>query len=296
LDADVKESEWCQANAIATGAGYLKCWIASLFQHPTQPLPYLFFYGPQSSGKSSFHEAIETLMSRGCVRANNAITSSGDFNGELESAVLCVVEEVDLSEKRSRAYNKIKDFVTGRKICIHPKRLTPVDRINTTHWVQCSNDKNYCPVFEGDTRITVIYVAALEERIKREEMFRLLKKEAPDFLAEVLALEFDPSNDRMGVAVLETGDKEAMMDSNRSPLAQFITEECVPSPGSTILQTKFKERFHAWLRDQALGDSEYFKSNYIKKNLPPEYLQKRLKAGSKTHVCDLTFAEVAANV
>src|SRR5690606_35604463 len=37
---------WAQSNGILTGADYLKCWIASLFQEPLEPLPYLFLYGP----------------------------------------------------------------------------------------------------------------------------------------------------------------------------------------------------------------------------------------------------------
>ena len=49
LDDGVKTNGWCRANGVSTGADYLKCWIASLFQAPTKHLPYLFLYcqGPE---------------------------------------------------------------------------------------------------------------------------------------------------------------------------------------------------------------------------------------------------------
>ncbi len=56
LDDAVKDHPWCMQNGLKTGADYLKCWISSVFQFPFEPLPYLFFYGPQGSGKSIFHK------------------------------------------------------------------------------------------------------------------------------------------------------------------------------------------------------------------------------------------------
>lgn len=136
LDDAVRTHHWCKSNGILTGADYLKCWIASMFQEPTEPLAYLFFYGPQDSGKSIFHEALSLLMTRGVVRADTALTSQSGFNGELENAVLCVVEETNL-QKNATAYNRIKDWVTSRQLPVHRKQRQPYTVQNTTHWVQC---------------------------------------------------------------------------------------------------------------------------------------------------------------
>jgi hypothetical protein len=109
LDEAVRNNDWCRANGIATGAAYLMHWIASLFQYPERHLPYLFFYSPeQETGKSTLYEALELVIPNGCQRADHALTSLQGFNGELKSAVLCVVEETNLRAKKE-TYNRIKD-------------------------------------------------------------------------------------------------------------------------------------------------------------------------------------------
>lgn len=137
LNTAIKKHKWCKDNGILNGADYLKVWIASLFQNPYAPLPYLFFYSSQqNTGKSIFHEALTELMTKGVVRADNALTSTANFNGELANAVLATIEEVDLSDSKV-AYNRIKDWVTSRKIQVHIKGLTPYDVPNTLHFIQC---------------------------------------------------------------------------------------------------------------------------------------------------------------
>jgi hypothetical protein len=66
---------------------YLLYWIACMLRDPFEPLPYLFFYGDQNSGKSIFHEAVSLLMTKGVAAADRALTNANDFNGELANAV-----------------------------------------------------------------------------------------------------------------------------------------------------------------------------------------------------------------
>ena len=40
----------------------------------------------------------------------------------------------------------------------------PYSAVNTTHWIQCTNDQNSLKVFPGDTRITMMYVAPLDSK------------------------------------------------------------------------------------------------------------------------------------
>ena len=112
LDDAISVHPWCIANGILNGADYLKLWIASLFQHPYESLPYLFFYGPEDSGKTSFHLALKHLLTKGYVRADGALTNQQGFNGALDGALICVVEETDL-HKSGQANRRIKDWVTG---------------------------------------------------------------------------------------------------------------------------------------------------------------------------------------
>lgn len=244
LDEAVKEHGWCRANGILTGADWLKCWISSLFKEPKQPLPYLFFYGPENTGKSIFHEALGLLLTKGYKRADTALTSQGGFNAELEGALICVVEEINLSRNQT-AFNRIKDWVTGKDLLVHRKGETPYHIPNTTHWIQVANDKNYCQVFPGDTRITMVYVDALDpiDLIPKKLLVPLLEKEAPDFLAEILNMELPVSNDRLNVPVVETSDKEFQQRINSTPLQEFLREKIVATDGCKILISEFYDQF-----------------------------------------------------
>ena len=144
LDDAIRANDWAKQNGVLTGADYLKIWISSLFREPREPLPYIFLYSDeQNTGKSLFHEALSMLITRGFARADTALTSQSNFNGELEFAILCIVEETDL-RRNSIAYNRIKDWVTSRHLPIHKKTKQPYLVPNTTHWIQCANSHLAC--------------------------------------------------------------------------------------------------------------------------------------------------------
>lgn len=287
LDDAVSQNAWCQANNILNGSEYLKCWIASLFQHPDQPLPYLFFYGPQNSGKSIFHESLSMLMTKGYKRADAALTNQSGFNGELEGGVVCVVEETDLRINK-QAYNLIKDWVTAPEILIHPKRMTPYHIPNTTHWIQCANDINACPVFPGDTRITMCYVDSIDpmEMVIKKKLTARLLKEAPDFLAEVLSLDLPESNDRLNVPVINTYDKIILQDAQKSALEIFLEDYCEMEPGAYITLADFKEKF-----DQLMppGDAIHWSKIKIGKSLPRDYPKGRLHSNNATAIGNIRW-------
>lgn len=153
----ILESEWARTYKILTGGDYLKIWLASLIQQPTAQLPYLFFWSDkQNVGKSTFHEAIALLMTHGVVRADQALTSASNFNGELENAVLGVIEETDLNKGRGAshvAYNRIKDWVTSKYISIHRKTKTPYNILNTMHFIHCMPSDTWIFTNDGPRQI-----------------------------------------------------------------------------------------------------------------------------------------------
>lgn len=248
LNDTIKLNGWCKANGIVKGGDYLKCWIASLFQEPLEPLPYLFMYGPQNSGKSIFHEALNLLLTKGYKRADAALISQAGFNAELEGAIIAVVEETDL-RKNLMAYNRIKDWVTSKELLIHCKGKTPYHIPNATHWIQCANSHEACPIFSGDTRITMCYVEALDpiELIPKKALIPMLEKEAPDFIAEILKLDLPASHDRLNVPVITTEDKMMVQQLNQSQLEVFITEKCQHAAGRMLKFSDFFDKFQEWL-------------------------------------------------
>jgi hypothetical protein len=214
LDEVVRWNEWCHTNGIVSGADYLLCWAALLFQRPAQKLPYLFFFGDQETGKSSFHRALSLLMSQGHVEARNALQTI--YNGELDGALLAFIEEVDLSDRADEAYNRLKDWVTGDTISINAKYSTVYTAESCLHWVQVANDRRFCPVFEGDSRIVMIHVEDKpDEDIPWHTLREKLKAEAPDFLRTLLDLRLPATgHKRLFLPVLETEAKrEAIAES-----------------------------------------------------------------------------------
>lgn len=238
LDSAVKSNIWCKTNGVSTGAEYLKLWCASLVQKPMEPLPYLFFYSQdiQNTGKSSFHEALSLLMTSGYKRADLALTNSSGFNGELEGAVLCVIEEVSFKNARDAIYNRIKDYVTSPYLNIRWLHQSPYMSPNSTHWIQCANDISACPAFAGDTRITFIKVDALDllELIPKKVMMSRLEKEAPNFLATILDIEIPNSGDRLALPILNTNDKCAIQDNNKTVIQSFAEDHCKAQKGARV--------------------------------------------------------------
>jgi len=292
LDESIQSNPWCRVNGIETGADYLKCWIASMFQEPAQPLPYLFFYGPQNCGKSILWEALDLLMTKGVMDAAIALQNESNFNAELENAILCVVEEVNLKRNQT-AYIKIKQWVTAISMAVHCKRSTPYMIHNHMHWMHFSNDQDACPVFPGDTRVVVIQVPPLNplQLIPKKLLLQELIKEAPDFITEIFNLELPPSNDRLNIPPIMTTAKFDLQQSNETELETFLRERCFYVEGSTISIESFWEEFCKTL--DALQVSKWSKIR-IGKDMPRDKFPKGRKKDGKWYYANISFVESSA--
>lgn len=293
LDSAVGRDPWCQVNGITSGADYLKTWIASMFQQPLEPLPYLFFYGGQNSGKSTFHEAISLLITRGYRRADAALINPQGFNAELDGAVLCVVEETNLSEKKSRTADslaRIKDWVTARQLPIHPKGRTPYHIPNSTHWVQCSNSPDFCPIFPGDTRVTMIYVDSIDpmDMVPKRTFLEHLEREACDFLAAVLVLELPPTPSRMNLPVIETDEKISASKSNRTAPEVFFEERVFNVEGEQML---FGELFDLFVEYTDPSEIVSWTKQRFGRALPPQFPKGRSRKDGQWYVGNVSVTQ-----
>ena len=247
LNESIKELPWAIETNIRTGAQYGLTWLASCFRRPYTPLPYLFFFGSQENGKSMFHEAIRRIITHGVVNASNALSTKNDFNGELVNAVIAYVEEVDMNRNKL-AYNRVKDWTTSEKVHIRRMRTDGYEIPNTLHFIQTANSQSYCPVFAGDTRITVIEVPDLlpEQIIPKDVLKAELDKEGPAFTHTLLNVELPKMQKRLGLPVVDTSKKKASMAMNRSSLEVFLLECCIDVEGSPLDFSEFYSAFYQW--------------------------------------------------
>ena len=80
-------------------------------------MPVLATVGAEDSGKSIWYEGIRDIFSRGVASVNEALTRQDSFNGELEGAMLCVIEEISLADNR-KALARLKEWTTAKVLPI----------------------------------------------------------------------------------------------------------------------------------------------------------------------------------
>lgn len=292
LDDAVKNNSWCVAYGINSGWQYLMMWCAALFQYPTEPLPFLFMWGQQLSGKSTFHEALRLLTDTGVKRAENALKNQNRFNAELLGAILCVVEEVNLRESPD-AYERIKDWVTSQTLVFHEKGKTPFELPNTTHWIHCANNPGYCPVTFGDTRIVVLYIEAPTIVRSKNEMMEKLKVQGPAFTHQLLSLEIPPPSDRLRIPVVESQEKADQQISSANLVEQFILNKCHRKRGKLIKFSLFCDAFreYAMMHGEnvaAWSNNRIGRSIPISKEMP---VKGRYGDGAQLHLGNIAFEE-----
>jgi len=288
LDGVVRDATWCRNWGIFNGKDYMTAWVSSMIREPFEPLPYLFMYGPQNSGKSIFHEAVSLLVTGGVNKADRALTNASDFNGELANTVLGVIDEVNIAHAGPTVYNKIKEWTTAQYISIHAKYQQVYQQRNCLHLVQTANYRDSCPIFPGDTRITAMYVGPLLEEIPKPILIRALIEEAPHYMATLMSLTLPTSDTRLRLPVLDTAGKDQAAESNKNPLDEFMDQGCFYAPGQKILFKDFVAKFSESLSAFELAS---WNKRKIRQNIPDGCPIGR-STGGQLYIGNLSFIEL----
>ncbi len=243
LDMGLKHLPWAIENNIVSGYEYLMSWIVYVFRYPFRSLPYLFFHGLGGSGKSILHEALFKLATKGIVRADKALKGKDPYNKELAGAILCIVEEQNISTSPD-AYARLKDWVTAVSISIRAMRTDVYDIRNSTHWMHMANDKDNCPVFPGDTRVISMHVPPFtNEEIPQEELLELLLAEAPHFLVSIQRWQLPEVKGRLQMPIIMTPTRSLQEETLRDALESYVADQCFYAPGETVLMKDFYSKF-----------------------------------------------------
>jgi hypothetical protein len=282
----LKTLPWAKEAKIATGGDYGRHWVACMFRDPFEPLPYLFFYGPENSGKSIIHEATSLLVTKGVVRADRALTTKGDFNGELANAILAVIEEKQISNHPG-AIAKIRDWVTTRTLSIRRMRTDSYEQPSTLHFMQFSNWFHAVPIFPGDSRAMVIEVPPFTGvEIPKQRLLAALAKEAPHFMRTIMDLELPAPDGRLRLPFVETDDK-AELAAETAPVHRFLDECCTLEQKHHTIKVELQNAYNKWARDNGYEEmtiGEFGKQLMaVSKNQIRARGQKKDKDGRKKH-------------
>lgn len=262
VDYVVLQDEWCKHANVKTGGEYLMKWTAAMFQRPKARTAYLFLHGPQEAGKSTFHEAIKDLFLRGYVRANHAIKSKEGFNGEIANAVLCAIEEIDLSDSKRDTFERVKDWVTGEVISVRALYRQAVDFVNTTHWVQAAQKRAFMPVLPGDTRITELYVDIAENPEAKDAFRAKLKEEGAAFLYAALHEPLPEQTGRLFIPALGTQGKVEQAGAARTELEEWMETHA----WIELAEDSMVAAFLDWL---PVGSKASWNRGRVMRELPP---------------------------
>lgn len=282
----VRGLEWAREANVLSGGDYLRCWYASILREPFQPLPYLFMFGPENTGKTAVWDCFDVLVTSGIVKADKVLTGQNEFNYELFGAILCAVEERNIT-KTPGALARIKDYVTSSTIAIRGMRQNTFQTPNMTHWIQCSQEFDACPILDGDTRITAWYVPTLAPgtEIPKAVLKERLAEEAPAFLRTLLDLVLPAQRGRLRLPIVETDHKRQVAQGNRTPLEQFVAEVCHHVPGAMVAVAEFWERFTKWLPPDQVDKFPRLKTL---RGLPPQW-PRGAYTGNVAHIGNLCF-------
>lgn len=248
LDSVILNLDWCSEWNIHCGADYLRYWIASAVKHPFEPLPYLFLFGGQGSGKSIFFEMLSLLFPNAVCNLSSAMTNSSSFNAEMKSAVFGYVDEKDLNSKGQgeTAYGRIKEWVTARTLTVHEKGKTPYQQPNTIKLIQCSNKIDAIRIDRDDTRVVAINVPQLSDPIPKSVLEARLVEESAFFLRTILTTEIPAARERLRVPHISTEDNLALGEMSMSTIQRWACDHLMFCPGQSVPLDEFRERYSAF--------------------------------------------------
>jgi hypothetical protein len=154
-----------------------------------------------------------------------------------------------------------------------------------THWVQCANDPSFCPVFPGDTRITVIEVRPFKDgMLPKTEFESRILDEAPAFLRTIIDLELPPVIDRLRIPALDSQAKKHLQDNNRDALTVFLEDHCHYMPGNIV---SFRDFFERFLLELSPAEQQSWTQQRTSLTLPSKYA--RFKKGGRSMIGNLSF-------
>jgi hypothetical protein len=277
IDEAVAGLEWARKAGIHDGGDYLRAWTAAILRDPFEPSPILFFHGQQGTGKSAYHQSLSILAIGAVEIVDRLIDGRDQFNGQLERAIFCVLEEQDFS-KSSKAAAQLKEYSTATYLTIRRMRTDAYQSRAHLHFIQCANSLYHCAQLDGDdTRTTIIPTFRPERDIPRAQFQDHLRKEAPAFLRTLFDLELPELTERFRIPAVNTESKQQVIRAGNG-IEDFVHAECIDDPAGWIAFGEFYDRF---IETLSLVDAANWSKTRVSRSIPSRYTVQKV-GGNKT--------------
>ena len=202
-------------------------WMACIFQTRQKTETTWLLHGVEGTGKGQFYQKIlYPIFSEKYVPMITLQNYSEQFNGYLEEALFCIVDEFQLGEQRStgamKIVDKLKSNITEPKIQIRRMRsdLRPVT--NYTNFIFLSNSLDAIKLAAGDRRFNI---APRQEKKLIDTisdipaLLKNIKKELPEFVNILHTFEYE---ERFINTTIDNAAKEIMRQVSMSVIEQFF--------------------------------------------------------------------------
>lgn len=149
--------DWLLSASEPAAQEWVRCWVASLFQHPGRRANSAIVLRSkhQGVGKSLiFERLLRKLMGRYSFKVDNKTLTSDKPWNEWQARRFYIVGE-ELSCGRSKA-SELKDWITGETVVIEQRGRDTREEPNLTSWVFLTNDPLPLPLEEADRRFAVL--------------------------------------------------------------------------------------------------------------------------------------------
>ena len=133
------------------------------------------------------------------------------FTGELEGKVLCLIEELDLRDRKNKAYATLKRVLTSKTLTIRKMRTDAYNVPNYTHYIHTANDATFVPCETEDMRIVMVSVSPITEFIESLVFEEGIKREAPSMLRKLIDMPLPEPCGRFYLPVVQTSLKESVL-------------------------------------------------------------------------------------
>ena len=255
---------------------YIKCWIASIIQHPeikTKVAPILFSR-THGTGKNSFVDGITAILGKnncGVVESIDDITRN--FNSHLCNKLFIYGDEINANAKK--VADRLKQVITRPEQNLEKKNIDAVLVEDFTNWLFTTNNENCFKIEEGCRRLLMAHCAEqkqteysaksyaeLKDPVKIKQLFAFFKTYQQSEESVKKYGKFNIGQD----VVIETQYKKEMLFENRPAYVQLLYKETTHLTNNTYSSTALYEEAQ-----------KYAKSHFLSSNFTSQEFSKQIQ-------------------